>query len=127
MDLNQICLQIVLAGVRDSLAKSRGAAVFAIGQLAEHCQPEIAQQARHILPAVFALVNDADQEVQEQAHYALQTFCDSLGRSPWQAPATLASHTHIQNTVKRDKYLPFCVPPSFPADFGHLTPGPYWL
>ena len=72
-------LQVVLAGVSDSFSKARGAAVFAIGELSEHCQPETGQRAREILPAVFSLVNDPSTEVQEQAHYALQTFCDSLG------------------------------------------------
>lgn len=54
--------------------------MFAIGQLSEHCQPETGQRAKEILPAVFSLVNDPDSEVQEQAHYALQTFCESLGK-----------------------------------------------
>lgn len=71
--------QVVLAGAGDSFAKGRGAAAFAIGQLSEHCQPETGQQARSILPAVFALINDHNSDVQEQAYYALQTFCDSLG------------------------------------------------
>ena len=72
-------MQIVMAGVQDPSSKTRGAAVFAIGQLSEHCQPETGQRAKEILPAVFSLVNDPDSEVQEQAHYALQTFCESLG------------------------------------------------
>lgn len=72
-------VQIALTGVQDSFSKTRGAAVFAIGQLSEQCQPETGQKAREILPAVFTLVNDPDSEVQEQAHYALQTFCESLG------------------------------------------------
>lgn len=68
-----------MAGAGDSFGKARGAAAFAIGQLSEHCQPETGQKARSVLPAVFKLINDQNPDVQEQAYYALQTFCDSLG------------------------------------------------
>jgi hypothetical protein len=78
-------VQIVLTGVKDPQSKVRGAGIFAVGQLAEHCQPEVGQQAREILPAVFAVVNDPDPEVQDQANYALQSFCETLGKiiAPW--------------------------------------------
>ena len=58
----QALVQVVGKGLRDAHVKVRGQAAFALGQLAEHCQPEI-----------------NDNEVEEQAFYALVAFCDSLG------------------------------------------------
>ena len=77
---NFVCvLQIVGKGLQDGHAKVRGAAAFALGQLAEHCQPEINEHGRQALPLIFGVVRDSDSDVQEQAFYALVAFCETLG------------------------------------------------
>lgn len=72
-------LQVVGKGLQDPHAKVREQAAFALGQLAEHCQPEINDHAREALPLIFGVLQDQDEDVQEQAFYALVTFCDTLG------------------------------------------------
>ena len=71
--------QVVGKGLQDPHSKVRGQAAFALGQLAEHCQPEINEHAREALPLIFAVLQDSNDDVQEQAFYALVTFCDNLG------------------------------------------------
>ena len=73
-------IQVVAAGLHDAEAEVRAAAAFALAELAEHCLPEILQQAREVLPAIFAVLADHDPTVHEQACYALQAFCENLGR-----------------------------------------------
>lgn len=76
-------LQIVAQGMQDSHPKVRGQAAFALGQLAEHCQPEIMEHARQALPLLFGVLQASpDQDTQEQAFYALVAFCESLEEMP---------------------------------------------
>ena len=73
-------MQVVAAGLQDPEAEVQAAAAFALGELAEHCMPEILQQAREVMPAIFAVLADDDPTVHEQACYALRAFCEILGR-----------------------------------------------
>ena len=77
--LSVLALQVVGRGLRDPEAKVRGQAAFALGQLAEYCQPDINEHYRDLLPGVFHVMHDPTPEVQQQACYALDAFCENLG------------------------------------------------
>eukprot|EP00897_Mesotaenium_endlicherianum_P001169 jgi/Mesen1/11052/ME000099S10502 len=70
---------LVLKGLADGEQRVRGAACFALGQLAEYVQPEMSQQYELVLPAIFRVLHDPNPEAQEKAYYALATFCENLG------------------------------------------------
>ena len=58
----------------------RGQAAFALGQLAEHCQPEAAEHHAAVLPPLLvALGQAATHEGQQQLCYALDTYVELLG------------------------------------------------
>jgi len=42
----------------------RGAASFALGQFAEHLQPEISEHYERVLPCIFTVLSDAVPDVQ---------------------------------------------------------------
>lgn len=42
----------------------RGAASFALGQFAEHLQPEISEHYERVLPCIFTVLSDAIPDVQ---------------------------------------------------------------
>jgi hypothetical protein len=42
----------------------RSAASFALGQFAEHLQPEISEHYERVLPCIFAVLSDAEPDVQ---------------------------------------------------------------
>ncbi len=71
--------QIVGKGFQDPDKKVRGQAMFALGELAAHCQPEMSKHAGEALPHVFAAMAEDDATLQEQACYALDSFCENLG------------------------------------------------
>ena len=66
-------------GARDGEAKVRGQAMFALGELAGNCQPEMSAHAREALPCVFAAMAEDNPTLQQQACYALDSFCEHLG------------------------------------------------
>lgn len=72
-------VQIIGKGFQDPDRKVRGQAMFALGELAAHCQPEMAKHASEALPHVFAAMAEDNATLQEQACYALDSFCDHLG------------------------------------------------
>ncbi len=72
-------LQIVGKGFQDSDRQVRGQAMFALGELAAYCQPEMSKHANEALPHVFAAMAEDDATLQEQACYALDSFCENLG------------------------------------------------
>ena len=74
-----LLLQIVGKGFQDPDKKVRGQAMFALGELAAHCQPEMSKHAGEALPHVFAAMAEDDATLQEQACYALDSFCENLG------------------------------------------------
>ena len=68
----------VITCAGDVDAQVRECACFALGQLAEHCQPEILNFAPQILEAVFKLLDDASISVQTTSCYVLEMFCEHL-------------------------------------------------
>ncbi|KHG04365.1 putative importin subunit beta-4 [Gossypium arboreum] len=56
-------LQIVLGALRDPEQMVRGAASFALGQFAEHLQPEIISHYASVLPCILAALEDVSDEV----------------------------------------------------------------
>lgn len=80
-------MQVISAGVQDQDRLVRSAGAFALGHLAEQCQPEIIAHTPSILPVVFTLLKDPDSTVQEQACYALQAVCENLRKPDY--PSTM--------------------------------------
>lgn len=56
-------LHIVLGALRDPEQMVRGAAAFALGQFAEHLQPEIVSHYESVLPCILNALEDASDEV----------------------------------------------------------------
>lgn len=61
-DLDPV-LNIVLEALKDPEQMVRGAASFAIGQFAEHLQPEILSHYQNVLPSLLNAIEDASEEV----------------------------------------------------------------
>ncbi|GFY89349.1 ARM repeat superfamily protein [Actinidia rufa] len=57
----------------------RGAASFALGQFAEHLQPEIVSHYESVLPCILNALEDVSDEVKEKSYYALAAFCEDMG------------------------------------------------
>ncbi|XVE85510.1 hypothetical protein DITRI_Ditri17bG0096400 [Diplodiscus trichospermus] len=72
-------LQIVLGALRDPEQMVRGAASFALGQFAEHLQPEIISHYASVLPCILKALEDVSDEVKEKSYYALAAFCEDMG------------------------------------------------
>ncbi|KAB5538541.1 hypothetical protein DKX38_016074 [Salix brachista] len=72
-------LHIVLGALRDPEQMVRGAASFALGQFAEHLQPEIVSHYGTVLPCILNALEDASDEVKEKSYYALAAFCEDMG------------------------------------------------
>ena len=71
-------MQVVVRGLQDSEAKVRAQAAFAVGQLAEYCQPDINDHYQQLLPGIFHVMHDPTRDVQQQACYALDVLCENL-------------------------------------------------
>ena len=71
-------LPLVLEATADPDKHARESACFALGQIGEHCQPEIMRYQADILPVVFQVLGDERQSVQGIACYVLETFSDHL-------------------------------------------------
>lgn len=56
-------LHIALGALRDSEQMVRGAASFALGQFAEHLQPEIVSHYEIVLPCILNALEDVSDEV----------------------------------------------------------------
>jgi hypothetical protein len=65
----QQALPLVLSLLADSSSEVRGAAAFALGQFSEYLVPDVMQHYKDVMPAVFVLLRDPDQKVQESACY----------------------------------------------------------
>ncbi|XP_057977862.1 uncharacterized protein LOC131164584 isoform X2 [Malania oleifera] len=72
-------LHVVLGALRDPEQMVRGAASFALGQFAEHLQPEIVAHYESVLPCILNALEDASDEVKEKSYYALAAFCENMG------------------------------------------------
>lgn len=73
------CLKIVLEALKDQEQMVRGAASFALGQFAEHLQPEILSHYASVLPCILNALDDPSDEVKEKSYYALAAFCEDMG------------------------------------------------
>ena len=82
----------MVRGLQDPEALVRGQAAFALGQLAEYCQPDINEHYKELLPGVFHVMHDPTPQVQQQACYALDAFCENLGRSSCWCMRWMATH-----------------------------------
>ncbi len=83
---------MVVRGLQEPEALVRGQAAFALGQLAEYCQPDINEHYKELLPGVFHVMHDPTPQVQQQACYALDAFCENLGGSSCQCVSCMATH-----------------------------------
>lgn len=78
-------LQVVCRALSDQNIVVRNAALFALGQFAEHLQPDISQFSSHILPLLFDYLGQTvdngkgDPSGVTRTYYALETFCENLG------------------------------------------------
>lgn len=61
-------LRIALGALRDPEQMVRGAASFALGQFAEHLQPEIVSHHEIVLPCILNALEDASDEVKVDAY-----------------------------------------------------------
>ena len=71
-------MPLVLACAGDGDPQVRECSCFALGQLSEHCQPEILDYANQVLPCVFKLLDDNSVSVQTTSCYVLEMFCEHL-------------------------------------------------
>ncbi|XP_037723233.1 importin-4-like isoform X2 [Drosophila subpulchrella] len=83
----EVMLNIIKAGIADSVSLVRASAFFALGQFSEHLQPDISKFAPQILPVLFAYlsqlilelkVGEPDRKHMDRMFYALTTFCENL-------------------------------------------------
>ena len=83
----------------------RECACFCLGQLSEHCQPDILNYATQILPTIFTLLDDGSVAVQATSCYVLEMFCERLEPSAVQPvldPLIRKLATMLENsTTKR--------------------------
>ncbi|CAH1164397.1 unnamed protein product [Phyllotreta striolata] len=80
-------LKCVCAAIHNPNAVIRNAAFFALGQFAEHLQPEISQYASALLPVLFECLQQTFVQMKAEKKdppslarlfYALETFCENL-------------------------------------------------
>jgi len=94
----------VFKAAGDSDARVRECACFALGQISEHCQPEVLSYSSQILPIVFALLDDANIAVQATSCYVLEMFCERLepeGVRPLLDPLVKKLASMLEATSKR--------------------------
>jgi len=75
-----------------------------LGQISEHCQPEVLTYSSQILPIVFALLDDANIAVQATSCYVLEMFCERLepeGVRPLLDPLVRKLASMLEATNKR--------------------------
>ncbi|XP_050512029.1 importin-4 [Diabrotica virgifera virgifera] len=80
-------LKCVCTAIHNPNAVVRNAAFFALGQFAEHLQPEISQYSSELLPVLFECLRQIfvqmaaerkDPPSLDRLFYALETFCENL-------------------------------------------------
>jgi hypothetical protein len=82
----------------------RECACFCLGQLSEHCQPDILNYATQILPIIFTLLDDGSVAVQATSCYVLEMFCERLEPSavrPVLDPLVRKLATMLENTTTK--------------------------
>ncbi|XP_022092139.1 importin-4-like [Acanthaster planci] len=81
----QSLLECICNGIQDSQQVVRNAALFCLGQFAEHLQPDISKYHAQLLPLLFDYLSQmsaaADQSPKgvTRIYYALEMFCENLG------------------------------------------------
>jgi len=80
-------IECVFSGITQNEPVLRNAALFALGQFAEHLQPEISEYASELMPILLNLISElgergktGDQMGQrgDRVMYALERFCENL-------------------------------------------------
>ncbi|CAH1990534.1 unnamed protein product [Acanthoscelides obtectus] len=80
-------LKCVCQAIHNPNAVVRNAAFFALGQFAEHLQPEISKYASELLPILFECLSQIFTQMEiekkdppslDRLFYALETFCENL-------------------------------------------------
>ncbi|XP_050295458.1 importin-4-like [Anthonomus grandis grandis] len=80
-------LKCVCNAIHNPNAVVRNAALFALGQFAEHLQPEISKFASDLLPVLFEYLSQILKQMEverkdppslDRLFYALETFCENL-------------------------------------------------
>ncbi|OEL17886.1 Importin subunit beta-4, partial [Dichanthelium oligosanthes] len=96
------CLKIVLEALKDQEQMVRGAASFALGQFAEHLQPEILSHYASVLPCILNALEDPSDEVKEKSYYALAAFCEDMGEDilPYLDPLICRLVMSLQNSPR---------------------------
>lgn len=96
------CLKIVLEALKDQEQMVRGAASFALGQFAEHLQPEILSHYASVLPCILNALEDPSDEVKEKSYYALAAFCEDMGEDilPYLDPLICRLVISLQNSPR---------------------------
>ncbi|GAB6020766.1 hypothetical protein CHUAL_003425 [Chamberlinius hualienensis] len=79
-------VQCLFKGITDPIVCVRNASLFALGQFAEHLQPDIGNYAQEMLPLILQCLKDKIQcentktlPSTTKLFYALENFCDCLG------------------------------------------------
>ncbi|XP_052817169.1 importin-4-like [Mya arenaria] len=82
----QAVLQCVCKGLGDPEQMVRNGALFAMGQFSEHLQPDISKYASEVLPLLFQYLLQVSQDADKnqrgltRSYYALEMFCQNLGK-----------------------------------------------
>lgn len=80
-------LDCIKTGIIDANPIIRNSALFALGQFAEHLQPEISQYSEEILPILFDYLQLLSNQIRaggkepqhiDRVFYAVETFCENL-------------------------------------------------
>ena len=75
----KVYVQVIAAAAGDSEAKVREVSLVAVGEMAQHCLPEFAEQSASVLPFLLSALQDPAAKVQARACSALEAYCDHLG------------------------------------------------
>ena len=105
----------------------REVACFALGQLSEHCQPDILHYHSTVLPTVYIALEDEKHTVQSTACYVLEMFLENLQREtlrPFLQPLLMRLMTLLSSP---HKVLPTLLNTHFNPSQYSLNPSQYSL
>nr|CAI5837652.1 unnamed protein product [Callosobruchus analis] len=97
-------LKCVCQAIHNPNAVVRNAAFFALGQFAEHLQPEISKYASELLPVLFQCLSQIFKQMEiekkdppslDRLFYALETFCENLDEGLMPYLPTLMEHLFV--------------------------------
>ena len=78
---------------------------FALGQISEHCQPEVLIYSSQVLPVAFALLDDKTFTVHATSCYVLEMFCEKLELCQDVEYCFSATHIAFLNLCRPDTML----------------------